>query len=655
MKKKIIIISLTAVLLLAAIFIQHKFHLEVWQLFLVYLVPYLLIGFGTLKEGLEGLLSGEALDENFLMSVATVGAMFIGFLPGAAPQFEEAIFVMLLFQIGEMLEHIAEDKSRASIGELMKLRPDFANLEKEGKVEVVNPEVLKTGDIILVKPGEKIPVDGIVTEGLTSLDTKPLTGESLPKDVSEGAEVMSGCINLSGLIKVRVTKEFGESTASKIIELVENASENKSRSENFITKFARIYTPIVVGLAVLLAVVPSLMFGDFSTWLYRALTFLIVSCPCALVISVPLTFFGGIGLSARNGILIKGSNWIEALSKTRKVVFDKTGTLTKGVFEVSAVHAEKFDEKELLHLAAHVEQFSNHPIAVSLRSAYTFDDDHCEVADIEEIAGKGIKGFINGRMIYAGNEKLMGGLGLEIPVCKETGTMIHIATENEYLGHIHISDTLKNDSKAAVSELKKLGITKTVMLTGDNKEVAAVVAEKLGIDEFHASLLPGDKVKYLEKELSDNEGVTAFVGDGINDAPVLARADIGISMGGLGSDAAIDASDVVLMDDSPSKIPMAVRISRRTMQIAKQNIVFSIAVKIAVLVLATMGLVPMWLAVFADVGVTLLVILNALRIFGFRYVMQLESTGEEYHGCSCCHSHGHSHDEHCECQSHKHS
>ena len=613
-KESLIRIAVSAVLLIAAIIIEHKFNLPKWQLLLIYLVPYLVAGFDTLKEAAESLAHGEAMDENFLMSIATIGALVIGFLPGAATQFPEAVFVMLFFQVGELFEHIAEGRSRRSISHLMDIRPDTANLEKDGSVEVVSPDTLKVGDVIVIKPGEKVPVDGIVLEGASSLDTVALSGESVPRSISAGDEIFSGCVNLSGVLRVKVTKEFGQSTASRILELVENAADSKSRSENFITRFAKVYTPIVVIAALLLAVVPPLFGGNFATWLYRALMFLVVSCPCALVISVPLSFFGGIGGASRKGILVKGSNYLEALSKLDTVVFDKTGTLTEGVFEVTAVHPEIIEEKELLHLAAHVERYSTHPIAVSLRNAYPEEADDCTVEDVEEISGEGVRAKVNGRIVCVGNAALMDLAGANWHPCEKTGTIAHVAMDGEYIGHIVISDRIKSDAAEAIAGLKAAGVEKTVMLTGDQDSVGQAVAVELGLDEWYAGLMPADKVAKVEELLSGGKrGTLAFVGDGINDAPVLARADIGIAMGALGSDAAIEAADVVLMDDKPSKVAEAVRIARKTLRIARENTWFAIGVKLLVLILAAAGIATMWMAVFADVGVTVLAVLNAMR------------------------------------------
>ena len=641
LKKQLTLIIVTAILLAIAVLIEHGHfshllpltsHLSRVQLLLVYLVPYLLIGHETLHEAWEGITHGDAFNEHFLMSVATIGALCIGFLPGAATQFPEAVFVMLFFQVGELFEGYAEGKSRQSISHLMDIRPDVAHLGDRD----VSPEEVGVGDIIVIRPGEKVPLDGIVTEGSSALNTVALTGESLPRDVAVGDEVVSGCVNLSGVLRVRVTKPFGESTVSKIIQLVEHAGEHKSQSEAFITRFARIYTPVVVFAALALAILPNLwsMFIAQSSmfnvqWIYRALMFLVVSCPCALVISVPLTFFGGIGGASRQGILVKGANYMDVLSKLRTVVFDKTGTLTHGQFAVSAVHPDHIDEHQLLHLAAHVEHFSTHPIAAALRDAFPDEaTDGCRVTDVEEIAGQGIRARVEGRLVSVGNTKLMDAVGARWHDCAQcqadhdTGTVIHVAISPllqegagevsfTYAGHIVIRDQVKPDAAEAIAQLRRLGVDRTVMLTGDRPEVAAHVASQLALDEYHAGLLPADKVAYMES--SNLKSPVAFVGDGINDAPVLASADVGIAMGGLGSDAAIEAADVVLMDDRPSKIALAVRIARRTLAIARQNVWFAIGVKVAVLILATFGLATMWLAVFADVGVTVLAVLNAMR------------------------------------------
>ncbi len=608
---RIIRIIAATILLIAAVIIEKKTAWQDWQYLLLFLVSYLIVGWETLKEAAEGLFEGEALSEDFLMSIATIGALAIGFMPGAETQFAEAVFVMLFFQIGEMFEEVAEGRSRKSISHLMDIRPDTAHVERDGELFTVAPDTVNVGDIIVIRPGEKVPMDGIVLEGKSSLDTVALTGESVPRSISEGDEILSGCVNLSGVLKVRTTKAFAESTVSKILDLVENAAESKSRSESFITRFARVYTPIVVGLAVLVAVIPGLITGHWATWIYRGLLFLVVSCPCALVISVPLTFFGGLGGASRKGILIKGSNLIDKLAGVKTVVFDKTGTLTEGVFEVTAVHPQEIDNNELLHLAAHVERHSTHPIAMALRNAYPNEQDDCVIADVEETAGHGILATVNGKRVAVGNSKLMEKVGAEWRPCHHAGTIIHVAIDGRYSGHIVISDRVKDDAVSAIEQLRKAGVNRTVMLTGDQEHVAAAVAQKVGVNEYHAQLLPADKVTEIEKLL--NEGTLAFVGDGINDAPVLTRADIGIAMGALGSDAAIEAADVVLMDDKPSKIALAVQISRRTIRIAKENIWFAIGIKVLVLLLAIPGLATMWMAVFADVGVTVLAVLNAMR------------------------------------------
>ena len=568
-------------------------------------------------------MEGDPFDENFLMSIATIGALLIGFLPGAEPQFIEGVFVMLFFQLGELFEHYAEDKARDSISELMDIRPDVANVERNGVVASVSPEEVKIGETVIVKLGEKIPLDGRVLEGSSSLNTVALTGESMPRDVSAGMEVISGCVNLSGVLKVQVEKAYSESTAAKIIQLVEEAGDNKSRSESFIRRFARVYTPIVVIAALALAVIPPFFYDSyapaFGVWLYRALTFLVVSCPCALVISIPLTFFAGIGGASHKGILIKGGNYMDALSKLSTVVFDKTGTLTRGTFDVEAIHPEKLSEHELLHLAAHVERYSTHPIALALRMAYANEKDNCTVEDIQETAGQGITATVNNQKVSVGNSRLMATLGITIPTCKRctshAGTIVHVAIDGEYAGHIVISDQLKADAVKAIESLKQLGVSKTVMLSGDKREVVEQVAEQTKVTEYYAELLPTDKVKHVERLIAEkNAGETiAFVGDGINDAPVLARADVGIAMGALGSDAAIEAADVVLMDDKPSKIALAIELSCRTIFIAKENAWFAIGIKVAVLLLATLGMASMGLAVFADVGVMVLAVLNAMR------------------------------------------
>ena len=613
------LILAASLLLAVAAWVEHALALPTWQLLLVYLVPYLLVGASTLREAAEGIVHGRVFNEDFLMAVATIGALAIGFMPGADTEFAEAVFVMLFFQVGELFEGYAEGRSRDSIAHLVEVRPDTAHVERRGAVETVAPDEVAVGETIVVSPGERVPLDGVILSGQASLNTVALTGESMPRDVGEGDEIVSGCINLSGVLRVRTIRSFGESTVSRIIHLVESANEQKSRSESFISRFARVYTPIVVISAVMLAVVPPRFLGGmavFAQWLHRALIFLVVSCPCALVISVPLTFFGGLGGASRRGILIKGSNYMDTLARLHTVVFDKTGTLTHGEFSVVAVHPEKCDERELLHLAAHVEHYSTHPIAAALREAFPSEaTDGCRVEAVEELSGRGIRARVDGRIVCVGNAKMMGDLGVEWHDCHLVGTIIHVAIDGRYAGHIVINDRVKADSPQAVADLKALGVGHTVMLTGDREAVAADVARQTGIDEYHAQLLPIDKVSHVERLLAAApRGATlAFVGDGINDAPVLKRADVGIAMGALGSDAAIEAADVVLMDDSPAKIATAVRISRRTIAIAHQNVWFAIGVKVAILALATVGLGTMWMAVFADVGVTVLAVLNAMR------------------------------------------
>ena len=645
LKKQLWLIIATAILLVIAVLIEKGIivnrQLSTVNLLLIYMIPYLLIGHDTLKEAIEGLSHGDAFNEHFLMSVATIGALLIGFLPGAETQFPEAVFVMLFFQIGELFEGYAEGKSRDSIAHLMDIRPDVAHIETSGDKETgsplelcslatggtqegvqdISPEAVAVGSVVVIRPGEKVPLDGVIIEGTTSLNTIALTGESMPREAGVGDEVISGCVNLSGVVRVRTTKSFGESTISKILSLVENASEHKSQSEAFITRFARIYTPIVVFAALALAIVPPIVISLTSnlsplttlpTWLYRALMFLVVSCPCALVISVPLTFFGGIGGASRRGILIKGANYMDILAKVKTVVFDKTGTLTHGQFAVEAVHPDLYDEHQLLHLAAHVEHYSTHPIGAALRDAFPDEaTDGCEVTEVEEIAGHGIRARVGSQVVCVGNTKMMDSIGAKWHDCHHVGTIIHVAIDGQYAGHIVINDKIKEDSAEAIAQLKALGVEKTVMLTGDREEVAHHVATQLALSEYHAELLPADKVTQVER-LMDTRPL-AFVGDGINDAPVLARADVGIAMGGLGSDAAIEAADVVLMDDQPSKVATAIRIARRTIFIAKQNVFVAILVKVSVLLLATFGLANMWLAVFADVGVTVLAVLNAMR------------------------------------------
>ena len=618
-RKKIIQLIASAVLLAAAMTIEHTLSLPMWQLLLIYLPAYLLAGYETLAEAWEGIIEREPFNEDLLMSVATLGALFIGFLPGGEPEMAEAVFVMLFFQVGELFEDYAEGQSRHSISALMSLRPDEAHVERAGQLLTVVPTDVAVGELMVVQPGEKVALDGVVVEGNSTLNTVALTGESMPRSVAMGDAIFSGCINREGLLRVKVTKPFGESTVSKIIALVERAAANKSKRETFIARFAKIYTPIVVYLALALAVLPPLLSGDFAgsfpLWLNRALTFLVVSCPCALVLSIPLTFFGGIGGASRQGILIKGGNYIDALAKAATVVFDKTGTLTRGVFSVTAVHPADLSEHELLHLAAHVERFSTHPIAQSLREAFGNEADGCTVEQTEEVAGQGIRARVNGKLVCVGNTKLMDSVGAHWRACHLTGTIIHVAVEGVYMGHIVIADELKPDAATTIAQLKAMGVQQTVMLTGDRHDVGQQVAHELHIDQVAAELMPADKVEHVEQLMCQKRagGSLLFVGDGINDAPVLARADVGIAMGGLGSDAAIEAADVVLMDDKPSKVVRAISLARQIIAIAHQNVAFAIGVKVAVLVLATFGWASMWMAVFADVGVTCLAVLNAMR------------------------------------------
>ena len=589
----------------------------------LYLVPYLIIGYDILWKAFKGVKNRQPFDESLLMAIATLGAIILAVYEDG--DYTEAIGVMLFYQIGEWFQSYAVGKSRRNISELMDIRPDYANVEREnGQLEAVDPDEVEVGTIIVVKPGEKIPIDGEVVEGSSTLNTSALTGESLPREVESGDEVISGCININGLLKVRTTKEFGESTVSKILDLVENASSRKSKAEDFISKFARIYTPAVVAAAIALALVPPFVRmgfmgvpADWDVWIYRALTFLVISCPCALVISIPLSFFAGIGGASKAGVLVKGSNYLETLSKVKTVVFDKTGTLTKGVFQVTAAHPQEMSEKELLHLAAHVERYSTHPIAASLRAAYPNESDSCRVEAVEEIAGEGIRAHVNGNVVCVGNSKMMEAVGAEWYDCHRhaAGTVIHVSINGRYAGHVIISDVVKETSKAAIAALKSVGVARTVMLTGDAKEVADAVAKELGIDQVRSELLPADKVQNVEELLLENKGNgnLAFVGDGINDAPVLTRADIGIAMGAMGSDAAIEAADVVLMDDDPMKISRAIRISRKCLAIVNQNIWFSIGIKLVVLLLGAVGIANMWFAIFADVGVMILAVLNAMR------------------------------------------
>lgn len=618
-RKKIIQLIVSAVLLVVAMTIEHTLSLPMWQLLLIYLPAYLLAGYETLAEAWEGIIEREPFNEDLLMSVATLGALLIGFLPSGEPEMAEAVFVMLFFQVGELFEDYAEGQSRRSISALMNLRPDEAHVERAGQLLTVVPTDVAVGELMVVQPGEKVALDGVVVEGSSTLNTVALTGESMPRSVAMGDAIFSGCINREGLLRVKVTKPFSESTVSKIIALVERAAANKSKRETFIARFAKIYTPIVVYLALALAVLPPLLSGDFAgsfpLWLNRALTFLVVSCPCALVLSIPLTFFGGIGGASRQGILIKGGNYIDALAKAATVVFDKTGTLTRGVFSVTAVHPADFSEYELLHLAAHVERFSTHPIAQSLREAFGNEADGCTVDQTEEVAGQGIRARVNGKLVCVGNTKLMDSVGAHWRACHLTGTIIHVAVEGIYMGHIVIADELKPDAATTIAQLKAMGVQQTVMLTGDRHDVGQQVARELHIDQVAAELMPADKVAHVEQLMCQKRtgGSLLFVGDGINDAPVLARADVGIAMGGLGSDAAIEAADVVLMDDKPSKVVRAISLARQIIAIAHQNVAFAIGVKVAVLVLATFGWASMWMAVFADVGVTVLAVLNAMR------------------------------------------
>lgn len=589
----------------------------------LYLVPYLIIGYDILWKAFKGVKNRQPFDESLLMAIATLGAIILAVYEDG--DYTEAIGVMLFYQIGEWFQSYAVGKSRRNISELMDIRPDYANVEREnGQLEAVDPDEVEVGTIIVVKPGEKIPIDGEVVEGSSTLNTSALTGESLPREVESGDEVISGCININGLLKIRTTKEFGESTVSKILDLVENASSRKSKAEGFISKFARVYTPAVVAAAIALALVPPFVRmgfmgvpADWDVWIYRALTFLVISCPCALVISIPLSFFAGIGGASKAGVLVKGSNYLETLSKVKTVVFDKTGTLTKGVFQVTAAHPQEMSEKELLHLAAHVERYSTHPIAASLRAAYPNESDSCRVEAVEEIAGEGIRAHVNGNVVCVGNSKMMEAVGAEWYDCHRhaAGTVIHVSINGRYAGHVIISDVVKETSKAAIAALKSVGVAKTVMLTGDAKEVADAVAKELGIDQVRSELLPADKVQNVEELLMENKGNgnLAFVGDGINDAPVLTRADIGIAMGAMGSDAAIEAADVVLMDDDPMKISQAIRISRKCLAIVNQNTWFSIGIKLVVLLLGAVGIANMWFAIFADVGVMILAVLNAMR------------------------------------------
>lgn len=618
-KRNLIRIIVAAILMI----VLHFAPVSGMVRFGLYLVPYLIIGYDILWKAFKGVKNRQPFDESLLMAIATLGAIILAVYEDG--DYTEAIGVMLFYQIGEWFQSYAVGKSRRNISELMDIRPDYANVEREnGQLEAVDPDEVEVGTIIVVKPGEKIPIDGEVVEGSSTLNTSALTGESLPREVESGDEVISGCININGLLKIRTTKEFGESTVSKILDLVENASSRKSKAEDFISKFARVYTPAVVAAAIALALVPPFVRmgfmgvpADWDVWIYRALTFLVISCPCALVISIPLSFFAGIGGASKAGVLVKGSNYLETLSKVKTVVFDKTGTLTKGVFQVTAAHPQEMSEKELLHLAAHVERYSTHPIAASLRAAYPNESDSCRVEAVEEIAGEGIRAHVNGNVVCVGNSKMMEAVGAEWYDCHRhaAGTVIHVSINGRYAGHVIISDVVKETSKAAIAALKSVGVVRTVMLTGDAKEVADAVAKELGIDQVRSELLPADKVQNVEELLLENKGNgnLAFVGDGINDAPVLTRADIGIAMGAMGSDAAIEAADVVLMDDDPMKISQAIRISRKCLSIVNQNTWFSIGIKLVVLLLGAVGIANMWFAIFADVGVMILAVLNAMR------------------------------------------
>ncbi|MBF0929467.1 MAG: cadmium-translocating P-type ATPase [Atopobium sp.] len=625
-KVKIARIVCSAVLLGIAYAVEHAFDLQLWQALLLYLLPYAVAGYDVVLEAWESITEGECFNEDLLMTIATVGALLIGFVPNGSPMFDEAVFVMLFFQVGEVFEHLASDNSKKSIAKLMDIRPDSATVERDGQLLTISPEEIKLGEIIVVKPGDRVPVDAEIVEGSTSLDTVALTGESVPRDATVGDNIISGCVNLSGVVRARVTHLFEDSTASRIIKLVESSNQNKSKSERFIRRFSRVYTPAVVYSAIALAFLPPLLSGDFvanaSTWVVRALTFLIASCPCALVVSVPLAFFGGIGAASKEGILIKGSAYIDMLSTLDTVAFDKTGTLTEGVFEVLAVHPQAIGEKDLLHLASHVEMHSTHPIAAALRAAYPSEDDDCVITDIKEIAGQGICANVNGKSVAVGNSALMESVGASWKACENHGTIIHVAVDGTYMGHIVISDRERADAPAAIASLKDVGVSKVVMLTGDKRDVAEEIAAKMGITEVRSELLPQDKVAAVEGLLAQKTAGKsfAFVGDGINDAPVLARADVGVAMGGLGSDAAIEAADVVLMDDKLSKLSKAVKIARHTLGIAKQNIVFAIGVKVAVLILAVFGLAPMWLAVFGDIGVMVLAVLNSTRALNIKSI-----------------------------------
>ncbi|WP_106459998.1 heavy metal translocating P-type ATPase [Anaerococcus sp. Marseille-P3915] len=607
MKKRLWRIIIGAAVLATAVLLSLN---NEWLQIALFIISYIIVGGDVVKRAVKNIFKGQVFDENFLMSIATIGAFFIG-------EYPEGVAVMLFYQVGELFQSYAVGKSRKSIASLMDIRPDYANVKKGDELVKVDPDEVQIGDIIVIKAGEKIPLDGKVIEGSSMIDTSALTGESVPREVEVGSDILSGCININGVITAEVTKEFGESTVSKILDLVENASSKKSSSEQFITKFARYYTPVVVIIAVFLAIIPPLVIdgATFSDWIYRALAFLVVSCPCALVISIPLSFFGGIGGASKKGVLVKGSNYLEALAETEIVVFDKTGTLTKGVFNVQEIHPEGVSKEELLELTAHAESYSNHPISLSLKRAYSKEIDNGRISDVEEISGHGVIATVDGKKVMAGNIKLM--KMMDIPYFKGEliGTIIHVAVNNKYIGYIVIADEVKEDSAQAIKELKAANIKQTVMLTGDNKSIGSKVAKELGLDKVYAELLPADKVEKLEELFSQKskKGKLAFVGDGINDAPVLTRADIGIAMGGLGSDAAIEAADVVIMTDEPSKIATAMKISKKTLKIAHQNIVFAIGIKIIVLILSAFGIATMWAAIFADVGVTIIAVLNAFR------------------------------------------
>lgn len=618
-KKVLVRIIASAFLLAAAYAVTELVSMPWWAALIIFLVPYAIIGWDILWRAIRNIAHGQIFDENFLMCIATIGAFALG-------EYPEGVFVMLFYQVGELFQSYAVGKSRRSVAAMMDIRPDYANVRRDGALVQVSPEEIAIGDVIVVKPGERVPLDGVILSGSSTLDTAALTGESLPREAEAGDDVISGCVNLGGVLEIQVTKEYGQSTVSRILELVENSSSKKAKAENFITKFARYYTPCVVGAAVLLAVLPPLvMGGEWSEWIQRALIFLVISCPCALVISVPLSFFGGIGGASKQGILVKGGNYLEVLSKTEYVVFDKTGTLTKGVFNVTAIHPDKCSEGQLLELAAYAESYSDHPISRSLKEAYGMEIDNSRIGEVKELSGRGVEAVVDGVQVSAGNDKLMQEIGVEWHPCHKTGTTVHIAINKKYAGHIVISDEIKSDSKAAIKALKDIGVKQTVMLTGDAKEVGESTAAELGLDKVYTKLLPADKVMRVEELIKEKgEGkksaALAFVGDGINDAPVLSRADVGIAMGAIGSDAAIEAADIVLMDDKPSKIAAAIKISKRTMSIVRQNIVFALAVKLAVMVLGALGIANMWAAVFADVGVSVLAILNAMRALSVKKI-----------------------------------